>query len=1630
MNRYVRKVLGIRTAWRCAVLLAACLAAFGPARPAAAAAPVAGPVWLPQLIGNADDPCEPVVHVQNPGALPVRALLVTWSEDDRGLGPCQAPAAVYCTGLLGPGASWRFGGAHWIGQPEPSHGAAIAFGVGPSAAQGNTVGDAICRAALALSGDCGAWMQLLAASRAGGAFAGVVIAPDDARPVLASVQLGCPSPGLPGRSSHAALDALPDEPEARAWHASLPWAIPARAQRAGTLLLQNAGTTAVTALVFTEAEDECGTRSACGEPLAIPPGASARLEIAGCLADPWRGHLRVEADGPLAIAVAAWDQHGVSLVAHGAEPERGGAAGGMLASALVYAPWQGWDAGIVVHNHEDAEASVQATFLDASGAVIAERAAIVCAGGSRTLALPSTAYATGRDVGTVRVLGRVRAGGGDRPARISGVAVLERWKDAERTERLEAQSVPLADIGDTVPVLASPGLAKDIGQQSRWDDMIGTELALASHATAPGWTEVAIVAFDQNAILDVLCRRLDTNATEYVDPWTLNRLDHGLRGSAVISAVAWSHADGSGPRLGGVVVSRRGTRFGEDVLGDEAGATALMPVAPPPADVGAFAMGCMPGGAPVAPPLVTRPPADAAARAARVAVPVLANFSAPEAADCTGRIEARNEAAGAAIMLFVGHGQQGPCEPECAGPVSVECSGLIAPGATWAWSAPPGLRSAIVFALGDATLGSLGLPGQGMAADALCAALETAIDRCDLYAGFLAAWDSGASYAGLPLDRLRGGRVTAMVERTCLSPIAPNGAPVILRYTSAPESVAVEDDGAFRLVTPTVFADHARHNSLLHIQNLGPRCTDVTISFRGTADCLRRLDVHILAVAPGESVGYRASNRVGPEFRGTAVIRAREPLAVVVDMFEGVTSPGGWSNNHASMAFPGRELFDVNADGRVDHLDVDAVQAAVGRVRGDAEWNERLDVLADGLIDDADVNAVRWHRCARAETPPMLEPPAETPRSADRLFVPALGNDGQGGDCGANIWVQNLGDRPARLLVLGWWRLPGTEPPDACAGPMSVSCTGLVAPGGTWHTEIFFAFDLPDPSQLPTASVWAIADVSASEAGVVLPGDPSLADVLCQALTSIKLATCDQYASLVSAWERGATWQDVPLGAVRGGALTASVTRVCPGDIQPSVGATSSYTAPGLHDFGARDETGRYTYFAPVVYADAAGYSTLIHVQNAGDAPAEVAWETTAQDDCSNWLACPATTIEPGQSITLHTSDCMGPDFQGSVRMVAGQPLAIVVEILGRDTRIAYPAVPSRRDADAAGTALVPGNSAVAYAPWSPQPEDGWDTGVNVINLDPVRTAFVKVSMIDERGAVAWVQDDRVCPAGTQTFFVPVLQGTSDRTASGTVVVESIPGPRDGLLPPPAIEGTLVAVRHVDAARTHSISMAAELLVPAPLGFLWPDGQGAEGTGAGTAIVALPGVGGRHGFGVAQTIAVANLVRLPGTTDVSVQVLDDQGARVAETCLRLAGGRSALVDIDAMGLSEDFIGSAVVSAAAWSHAAADGRRVVGLAASALHQTGEGGLGDPLGLAAGEPLRTAPGWLRAPSDPCPPAGGWPTATPTPERVGTATRTPTRASTATPTGASPTGVAPTGTPPTMDGRVYLPWAGAGR
>jgi hypothetical protein len=249
-----------------------------------------------------------------------------------------------------------------------------------------------------------------------------------------------------------------------------------------------------------------------------------------------------------------------------------------------------------------------------------------------------------------------------------------------------------------------------------------------------------------------------------------------------------------------------------------------------------------------------------------------------------------------AKAVLVTWGEPGFCPPQCAGPLKVECTGLLKPGSTWnilGAQIPTGSKGGMLFKFSARQISQL-FPGNGgdddIVADAMCEDLFFGVvGDCDDYRRFKKAYNEGLDWGprGLNMGVASGdGYLAVDVLRHCPGDVTP-GVEVSSKYNGiAGDHLGAFDPvfGGYAFYIPLLYAEKAGYNAIAYIQNGGLECSSIEIWFKAQDDCLRARICEIFTLAPGETYQFDASDCVGPDWQGSAWVRSTQPLGIVVDI--------------------------------------------------------------------------------------------------------------------------------------------------------------------------------------------------------------------------------------------------------------------------------------------------------------------------------------------------------------------------------------------------------------------------------------------------------------------------------------------------------------------------------------------------------------------------------------------------------------------------------------------------------------------------------------------------------------------------------------------------------------------------
>jgi hypothetical protein len=967
------------------------------ARPAAPGdAPVVPQSWLPVLgsLGT-DDGCRSWIAVQNLGPRPSKAVLVAFTNS-RDCGPaCDEVQGVECSGLIHPGGTWHFLGAQIPFQA--SSGIVFSFAdlrrsdpaLGLAAGDEDLVVDALC-ATLLQARDCASYAQFKAAADAGGEFAGLPLDRLAGSPLAVTVLRNCPGDFIPGVEVAGAYGGAASAQGGSAYDAASgryrSYAAPLRQPASGTTVLhvQNVGSACATVELWVRGRGQDCTEDRLCESVAIAPGAAAHWEAAACVEIGWSGTAWVSSDQPVALAL---DEVGfdmlttvtgggaVPLVDAAGQPALS-APGTILHAALVYDRAAGWRTDIEVQNlSHDEPGRARVAFLDAKGQELQASEVELCPHGSAAAALEPTGSVAGGGLPPVSAQVTSLSVNGADPVPLAAVARTSYLDDQSPLQPRTAGAyelvpdrlaLPVTEPG--VGVLAVPNLPTDLQGVG-----LTSELAVQNLVRLEGYTDVAVLVYDRNDLVGTRCERLDAGEVTYLDLSLAPIAGTGIHGDAVVSALFWQHPDPATGQnmlgLAAVLALRTGTAWGFDIPGDELALSTGVPLRVSP--VRALSVGgqCPQLPPPPLPPGAGQPPVTGA-----VFLPVL-SFQGQDSV-CEVAVTVTNGGAEPAKAVLLAHEEPGFCGPGCSGPLTVACSGLMAPRGTWIFATGEPFiddMAAMVYGFNTRTMTEVGVPAGGdmLVADWICAQGGLAMD-CGRARQLHLSYLTGATFQGIPLDQVDAGPLRAAVLRECPD-LSVSGMIVASTYAGLSGEHFDPDrapEGGYFQSAAVVSADAEGRNTFLYIQNAGSSCASVTLSFRALGQCEGGHSCSVFTLAPLEALAFDVSDCVGPDFNGTVYLHSTEPLAIAADTL-GESVQRSWDSP------PSWSPYDLDDNGLVNEDDLNVLLRALGSTPATANWNPRADLDHDLAVEWAD--RVLFERGGLCRT----DIPTETPGATD-----------------------------------------------------------------------------------------------------------------------------------------------------------------------------------------------------------------------------------------------------------------------------------------------------------------------------------------------------------------------------------------------------------------------------------------------------------------------------------------------------------------------------------------------------------------------------------------------------------------------------------------------------------------------
>ncbi|MEO8083816.1 MAG: hypothetical protein ABI780_08345, partial [Ardenticatenales bacterium] len=358
---------------------------------------------------------------------------------------------------------------------------------------------------------------------------------------------------------------------------------------------------------------------------------------------------------------------------------------------------------------------------------------------------------------------------------------------------------------------------------------------------------------------------------------------------------------------------------------------------------------------------------------AEILLPVL-NYQGPDEV-CESWIDVQNVGADDCGVSLITWGEPGFCPPQGAGPLKIECSGLIRPGASWTFSGaqiPAGSRNGQLLRFSEATVVTAedSLAICDTYADFLCELLFYGlVCECDAFTPFYRAYRTGIMQPGVGWDDMDmrpaagAGGLAATVTRRCPGSSTP-GRSVTATYNGLARNRLGAIDpvqGGYVVYAPDAHVvtggdgspGVAGGTTFLYVQNAALQCASVDVWFAPRDGCGRsRLCAGAMSLAPLETLHIDSADCGPPNGEGAMWVRSTQPVAVVAERvvadtlrtYEGMPSTLE-TGPPAALPAPrsiGAALFApyaVNGAGGV-HTSV-----VVQNVRSDAAVRVRLSVI-------------------------------------------------------------------------------------------------------------------------------------------------------------------------------------------------------------------------------------------------------------------------------------------------------------------------------------------------------------------------------------------------------------------------------------------------------------------------------------------------------------------------------------------------------------------------------------------------------------------------------------------------------------------------------------------------------------
>jgi hypothetical protein len=394
----------------------------------------------------------------------------------------------------------------------------------------------------------------------------------------------------------------------------------------------------------------------------------------------------------------------------------------------------------------------------------------------------------------------------------------------------------------------------------------------------------------------------------------------------------------------------------------------------------------------------------------------------------------------------------------------------------------------------------------------------------------------------------------------------------------------------------------------------------------------------------------------------------------------------------------------------------------------------------------------------------MVDTIAADPTPGIKIQIPRIDVGDVNGTGAWETWiqVQNVGTVDTGAIFLGWGEYSGVCP-TSDPGVIVHYCE-LIPPNAAWplKTEV--------SETVKSGIIYAVRE-----------------DVFNEACASADWAERDttRWRCWKQEWEDGGcpdlTWGG-PAGA-QGEDIAVTVNRYGPNDYGTFV--SSTYTGISEEMEG---EDPPYNYYAPCAMKSYLNQlDTEMTIQNSGQECTSVWIDYMEQGTCNIVYTQHIEQLAPGEAVRVKVPtvpgklECDWPGWLGSAHISAEQPLGIILDqtsfdvpCCSMDRRGLMTARVEPYDDKLSGFEL--------YGPMIFREISGWDSTVNVHNLNSTSKTWVRVKFLDATGGSILSLSDWVCPNGSTSFY---LLASTDLGVNyvGAVTIESLE--REGTVPQP-----------------------------------------------------------------------------------------------------------------------------------------------------------------------------------------------------------------------------------------------------